>query len=413
MRRPDGAGEPVVGHDGEALDLGFGQDGVGDHESNRGGGRRATLHAQAQGLGRDVSRRAETAELGADLAGSGPEMWSLPDERGAHRVDHDDRTDGEPGRCDRAGRSHAPLEGGGGGAVAAAGRAEREGIAACGLRRQPAELPVRRHAAPVLVAAVQEVEGGGLHGDRDIDAADGEAAALLAQQRNRASRCVQAEHRASRKQHGVDPGYRHLRLEQGGVATARSAALSDGGGDIGRIEDDGRHARGDAWVLRMADANAREIGDEILQQRHASLGCMVQPPSRQGGVQSLIPAGAGIDRLSRHARVERRRRRSQRRWWRGWPDRHQAPRRWFAVPRARVRSAAPAHPWQRRTAATAGPRGGPDARLFSLTGPGRAGTTQTLPCPREADGEPAPRLSGAPRRDRGPWAGTHVTRREQ
>ena len=120
--------------------------------------------------------------------------------------------------------------------------------------------------------------------------ADGEAAALLAQQRDRAARRIEAEHRAAREQHGVDPGYRHLRLEQGGVAGARSAAPRDGGGDIGRIEDDRRHARGDAGVLRMADADARQIGDEILQRRHASLGCMVQPPSRrQGGAQSVIP----------------------------------------------------------------------------------------------------------------------------
>ena len=99
---------------------------------------------------------------------------------------------------DGAGRTDPAFEGGGGGAVAAAGSAEIEAAAACGVRRLPAELPVGRDPAPALVAAIQQIEGGGLYGDGDIDATHGEAQALLPQVRDRAAGRIEAKHRAAR-----------------------------------------------------------------------------------------------------------------------------------------------------------------------------------------------------------------------
>ena len=96
-----------------------------------------------------------------------------------------------------------------------------------------------------------------------FDRADAHAAALPAQERDRAAGGIEPEQRAAREQHGIDAGYRHLRLQQGGVAGAGRAAAGDAGGDVGGVEDDRRHAGGDARVLGIADADAGHVGDEV------------------------------------------------------------------------------------------------------------------------------------------------------
>ena len=182
--------------------------------------------------------------------------------------------------------------------------------------------------------------------------ADGEAAALLAQQRDARrpphrgrtpSRPTAARRRCR---------HRHLRLEQRGVARARAAAARDGRGDVGGIEDDGGHAGGDAGVVRVADADAGKSVMRLWSGGTRASAAWFRP--LRGGKaarQSLIPAHwpARNRQLSRRARDGPRRHRSP---WRrrGWPGRHRAPRRWCAAPRPRGRSAAPAHPCWRRTA---------------------------------------------------------------
>ena len=139
-----------------------------------------------------------------------------------------------------------------------------KGSAACGLRCPPAHLPIGRHAAPVLVAPVQEIERDGLDGDGNIDSADLQAATLSAQARNDAAGGVETEQRAAGQHDGIDAGHRHFRLEQGGIARARRAAPDHPGGDVRGIDHDDRHAGSDPRVMRIADADAGQVGDQII-----------------------------------------------------------------------------------------------------------------------------------------------------
>src|SRR6516162_5920638 len=97
--------------------------------------------------------QAQAAELGANFAGGGPEVRSIADHGRAHSVDDRNGADGKSRCRQRARRSQATLEVGGGGAIAAADGAQSKMAATRGLGGLPAELPVGRHAAPILVAA--------------------------------------------------------------------------------------------------------------------------------------------------------------------------------------------------------------------------------------------------------------------
>src|SRR4029079_16884351 len=61
-----------------------------------------------------------------------------------------------------------------------------------------------------------------------------------------------------------DAGYRHLRVEQRGVAGAGRAAAGDAGGDGGGGEDDRGHGGGGARILGIADTDAGHVGDEVV-----------------------------------------------------------------------------------------------------------------------------------------------------
>ena len=110
--------------------------------------------------------------------------------------------------------------------------------------------------------------------------ADAHAAALPAQERDRAARGIEPEQRSAREQHGIDAGYRHLRVQQGGVATTGRAAAGDAGGDVGGVEDDRRDAGGDARVLGIADAHAGDIGDEIERAQAMVSACELVLPTK-------------------------------------------------------------------------------------------------------------------------------------
>ena len=220
---------------------------------------------------------AQSAELGAHLAGCGPEVRPVSDGRRAHRVDDHDGADRESGRRDGAGRADPAFEGGGGGAVAAAGRAEIEAAAACGVRRLPAELPVGRHPAPALVAAVQQIEGGGLHGDGDVDAAD-------AKPRPCCRKYAIAPPAASRP--NTEPPDSTTASIPATVISGSSNAVSRAPGPPPRVTAEATlalsktidgYAGGDAGILRVADANSGQVGDEVVERLHANLDCRGRP----------------------------------------------------------------------------------------------------------------------------------------
>ena len=241
----------------------------------------AALHVQLEGVRRYLGGVPETAELRPDLPRRGPEVRSPADHRRADGVDDGDGADLEARCRGGAGRAEPALEGCGGGAVAAADGAEREGLDGCGFRRLPAELPVGGHAAPVLVAAVDEVEDDGLHRHGDVGAAELQAAALLAQIADGAAGRVETEQRAAAEQHGVDAGDGHLGLEQCRVARAGRPAARDAGGDVAAVEDDRRDPAGEARVMGIADADAGHVGDEVVRRAQALARDWYSWPPRQ------------------------------------------------------------------------------------------------------------------------------------
>ena len=103
-----------------------------------------------------------------------------------------------------------------------------------------------------------------------------------AQERDRAAGGVEPEQRAAREQHGIDAGYRHLRVEQRGVAGAGRAAAGDAGGDVGGVEDDRGHAGGDARVLGIADTDAGDVGDEVERAQAFAPASRIVLPTQIG-----------------------------------------------------------------------------------------------------------------------------------
>ena len=132
-----------------------------------------------------------------------------------------------------------------------------------------AELAIGRIAAPILVAAVQQIEQDRARHDRHKRLADRKAAALFAQPGLHAGGGVEAERRAAGKRDGVDPLDRHRGIEQRALARAGPAAAKVGGRDRGLVEHHRGDARAELWVVGMPDADARDIGDEIA--RHSGL----------------------------------------------------------------------------------------------------------------------------------------------
>src|SRR4029079_6073256 len=89
-------------------------------------------------------------------------------------------------------RSQPALEIDGGGAKAGTRGSQRERLSRRGTR-VIREIPVRREAAPVLVAAIEQVEQRGPANQRHPDVSDGKAAGALAQEGLDARPRVQSE----------------------------------------------------------------------------------------------------------------------------------------------------------------------------------------------------------------------------
>ncbi len=169
-----GAGDAVMGGGGHALRLSLGQGGVGGDDGD-GGGLAGALAWQGFVVGIVGRGGAEAAEFGVEFPGRGPEMRVGADGCRAERVDGDEGTDGHAVRQDGRGRTEAAFQSVGQGTEASACCAEGE-VGGGGIEGGAAEAAVGVHLAPVLVAAVQEVEQDRAGDNRHADVADGEAA---------------------------------------------------------------------------------------------------------------------------------------------------------------------------------------------------------------------------------------------
>ena len=131
--------------------------GVGCDDGDRRVLARTAFGAQREVGGCHLRRRAAPAEFLVLLERRRPEMRSVADHRRADGIDHRKRADGDAVARLRRGRADAALERRGGRAESRADAAERE-VGARGFRRLVAELAIGRIAAPVLVAAIEQVE---------------------------------------------------------------------------------------------------------------------------------------------------------------------------------------------------------------------------------------------------------------
>ena len=153
------------------------------------------------------------------------------------------------------------------GAVAGAGGAEREFRAGV-RRRREAQVAIRRAAAPGLVAAVVEIEQRRAGDDRHAPAPTVEAAPVVRRGRPSRRPRIEAEGRAAGKHEGVDASDRHLAARAAPRRAAparRQASRARRGRRL--VEDDDADARGEPRVVRRADAQAGNVGDEIVHGR--------------------------------------------------------------------------------------------------------------------------------------------------
>src|SRR5581483_7716616 len=96
--------------------------------------------------------------------------------------------------------------------------------ATCGRSRFEAEIAIRRKAAPVLVAAVEQIEADRAGHDRNDRAPNIEAAALFGKPRLHAASCLQSKCRTARQRDRVDLLHGVGDIEQGPLAGAGAAA---------------------------------------------------------------------------------------------------------------------------------------------------------------------------------------------
>ena len=141
----------------ETLCLRLGERRVGRDQRDRGVLAHAAFQADRERVRRQRRGQAAPAELAILLERRGPEMRAVADRHAADRVDHDDRADGRAVARLRGGRAEPALQVDGRCAESRARVAERE-VAAGIRRRRKAEIAIGRKAAPVLVAAVEQVE---------------------------------------------------------------------------------------------------------------------------------------------------------------------------------------------------------------------------------------------------------------
>ena len=273
MHRINGARKPGLRHDGKALGLRLGQDGVGRHDDERSVFARAALGARLECGWRESARasrvrrtrrRARTAPprtTGRDrsvtlpaalTAASAPTMWPS----GV-------RAEAEP---------MPPLQLTVVAPVPAPTLPSAKSIAGR-RRRRVAELAIGRVAAPVLVAAARADRTG------SPPARSARAPMRTAKPRPCSFSHACTPDAASRpnaeppdERDGVDAFDRLRRIEQRGLARARPAAAHVDRGDRGLVEHDGGRAGAEPQILGVADLHARHVGDEVAHVLPSS-GC--------------------------------------------------------------------------------------------------------------------------------------------
>ena len=119
--------------------------------------------------------------------------------------------------------------------------------------------------APILVAAVEQIHDDRLRHDGHADIADRKTAARFAQPGLYAAGRIEAEGRAAGQHEGIDLADGHGRVEKIGVAAAGCPAEHAAGRGGRSVEDDGRDTGTERQVGGMADGNALDIGEKIMQ----------------------------------------------------------------------------------------------------------------------------------------------------
>ncbi len=266
--------------------LRLGEHGIGGDDGDGrvldAGGSCGELRARQAGIFRKRRGQAEPAELGAFLEGRGPEMPRLADRRRAERVDGDEGADGKAFLRDGGGRAEAALERGGEGAGAGSRAAGFKGCRSSGERRM-AELAIGRVAAPVLLAAIHQVEEDGGRDDGHAIGTDGKASARLAQARLHAGGRIEPEGRAAGEHDGIDRLHGVVRGEKVRLARARRAAEHLNGRHRRFLAEDHRDAGAQGMILGIADAKAGDIRDEVFRPRphSARSSAGTNAPARQ------------------------------------------------------------------------------------------------------------------------------------
>ena len=228
----------------------------------------APLLRKASASAENLCGQPRAAEFLVLLERRRPEMRAVADGHAAGGIDGDQRADGEPVARLRRGRADAALEVDRGGAEAGADAAERE-IRAGGFRRGVAELAIGRVAAPVLVAAGEQVEQDGARHDRH---------ARLAHRKPRPCSRSQACTPEAASSPKAEPPDSTMASMPSTVCAGSSSAVSRVPGPpprtstlaaTGGVEHDHGRARAELGVAGMADPQAGNIGDQVAQ-RHAA-----------------------------------------------------------------------------------------------------------------------------------------------
>jgi hypothetical protein len=195
-------------------------------------------------------------------------MRRVPDRHGAGRIHRRERAHHNAVRADQRSAAEAahhatarplPCDGR---TESGSGGAERE-IGGGALHGLVSHVAIGRMQAPILVAAIEQIEQDRLRHDRHAGRADRETDALLAQETLHAGRGIEAEGRSAGKHQRIQ-----LIDEAGigeglGFARAGTAAAQIGRCTGRCVRQDDGYAGSQPGVVCVADAKAGNVGDQI------------------------------------------------------------------------------------------------------------------------------------------------------
>lgn len=170
------------------------------------------------------------------------------------------------------------------GAGTGADRTERE-IGRCRLSRLVAKLAIGRIAAPILVAAIAQVEEDRGRHDRHAKTTHLDADVFLPQRRLDAGSGIEAEGRAAGQHDCVNGRDRVLRLEQVGLTRARCATQHLDSGHRRLLAKHYRDAGLQPGVSSIADGESGDVGDQVAwtgaEHQFSSSGTKWVPSKRK------------------------------------------------------------------------------------------------------------------------------------